>query len=222
MNVTKKPGGAGGQRGGFGLGLIVGLLLGLAVALGVALYVTKVPIPFVDKVPQRSAEQDEAEAKANKDWNPNAPLSAGHAKARATVASGVVAAAPPASQPAAPAPTPAVAPVVAPVPVAGPAASAPTVTAAPNAAAAAAKSEGGGAFVFFVQAGAFVQANDAEQQRAKLAMQGFNAKVYERDNQGRIVYRVRIWPFDAKADADKLQAEVQAAGLEAAVVRAQR
>jgi cell division protein FtsN len=76
--------------------------------------------------------------------------------------------------------------------------------------------------VFFVQAGAFVQANDAEQQRAKLAMQGFNAKVYERDNQGRIVYRVRIGPFDAKADADKLQAEVQAAGLEAAVVRAQR
>ena len=73
-----------------------------------------------------------------------------------------------------------------------------------------------------LQAGAFVQANDAEQQRAKLAMQGFNAKVYERDNQGRIVYRVRIGPFDAKADADKLQAEVQAAGLEAAVVRAQR
>ncbi|MGS0756579.1 hypothetical protein ACVBEH_19240, partial [Roseateles sp. GG27B] len=33
-------------------GLIVGLLLGLAVALGVALYITKVPIPFINKVPQ--------------------------------------------------------------------------------------------------------------------------------------------------------------------------
>ena len=43
------------QRGGFFLGAIIGLLVGVLVALGVALYVTKVPIPFVDKVPQRSA-----------------------------------------------------------------------------------------------------------------------------------------------------------------------
>ena len=42
------------QRGGFAIGLIVGLLIGLALALGVALYVTKVPIPFVNKVPQRT------------------------------------------------------------------------------------------------------------------------------------------------------------------------
>ncbi len=39
------------QRGGFAVGLIVGLLLGLALALGVALYVTKVPVPFINKVP---------------------------------------------------------------------------------------------------------------------------------------------------------------------------
>jgi cell division protein FtsN len=78
------------------------------------------------------------------------------------------------------------------------------------------------AYVFFVQAGAFQQPAEAEQQRAKLAMQGFNAKVYERDNQGRIVYRVRIGPFDTKAEAEKLQADVEAAGLEAALVRTQR
>jgi len=210
MSVNKKPAGASGQRGGFGLGLIVGLLLGLAIALGVALYVTKVPIPFVDKVPQRSAEQDEAEAKANKDWNPNAPLSPGHAKPRATAASGVVAP-PPAATASAPAQ-----PAVAAAPK--PAASAP---AAAPVAAAASKPEAAG-LVFFVQAGAFQQPNDAEQQRAKLAMQGFNAKVYERESQGRTVYRVRIGPFDAKADAEKLQADVEAAGLEAALVRAQR
>ena len=39
------------QRGGFAVGLIIGLLIGLAMALGVALYVTKVPVPFVNKVP---------------------------------------------------------------------------------------------------------------------------------------------------------------------------
>jgi hypothetical protein len=63
------------QRGGFALGLIVGLLIGLALALVVALYVTKVPVPFINKVPQRTAEQDAAEVERNKQWDPNAGLS---------------------------------------------------------------------------------------------------------------------------------------------------
>lgn len=75
------------QRGGFVLGLIVGLLLGLGLALGVALYVTKVPIPFVNKVPQRTAEQDAEEAARNRNWDPNAALG-GRGSAKA--ASGVV------------------------------------------------------------------------------------------------------------------------------------
>src|SRR3989344_527758 len=62
------------QRGGFFLGVIVGMLIGLAIALGVALYITKVPLPFIDKVPQRTAEQDAAEAEKNKNWDPNGPL----------------------------------------------------------------------------------------------------------------------------------------------------
>ncbi|HEV6964147.1 MAG TPA: hypothetical protein VK305_01935, partial [Roseateles sp.] len=76
MTAASKPAGnktpRGGQKGGFVLGLIVGLLVGLAIALGVALYITKVPIPFVNKVPQRTAEQDAAEAERNKNWDPNA------------------------------------------------------------------------------------------------------------------------------------------------------
>ncbi len=63
------------QRGGFMVGLVVGLLIGLAPALGVALYVTKVPLPFINKVPQRTAEQDAVEAERNKSWDPNAGLS---------------------------------------------------------------------------------------------------------------------------------------------------
>src|SRR3954468_9151459 len=62
------------QRGGFVMGLIIGLMIGLAVALGVALYVTKVPVPFVNKVPQRTAEQDAAETEKNRNWDPNSPL----------------------------------------------------------------------------------------------------------------------------------------------------
>lgn len=62
------------QRGGFGVGVVVGLLVGLVLALGVALYVTKAPIPFMDKVPQRTAEQDAAEIEKNRHWDPNSPL----------------------------------------------------------------------------------------------------------------------------------------------------
>ena len=62
------------QRGGLILGLIIGLLVGLGLALAVALYVTKAPVPFVNKVPPRTADQDAAEAERNKNWDPNAGL----------------------------------------------------------------------------------------------------------------------------------------------------
>lgn len=62
------------QRGGTILGFIIGVVVGLAAALVVAVYVTKVPVPFVNKGQSRSADQDAAEAKKNKDWDPNAPL----------------------------------------------------------------------------------------------------------------------------------------------------
>ncbi|HEY2187966.1 MAG TPA: hypothetical protein VGH48_05325, partial [Caldimonas sp.] len=56
------------QRGGFLIGFVIGVLIGLAAALGVALYVTKAPIPFVNKVPARSPTQDAAEAERNRNW----------------------------------------------------------------------------------------------------------------------------------------------------------
>ena len=62
------------QRGNLAIGLIIGIVLGLGVALGIAVYVTKVPIPFVTKMQRGSADQDQAEARRNKDWDPNAPL----------------------------------------------------------------------------------------------------------------------------------------------------
>ena len=46
----------------------------LLAALAVAVYVTKVPIPFVNKGHSRSADQDAAETRKNRDWDPNAAL----------------------------------------------------------------------------------------------------------------------------------------------------
>ena len=51
------------QRGNTVLGFILGLVVGLTVALVVAIYVTKVPIPFLNKGLSRNAEQDAAEQK---------------------------------------------------------------------------------------------------------------------------------------------------------------
>lgn len=64
------------QRGGTFLGFILGVLVGLAGALGVAVYVTKVPVPFIDRAISRKSSDDTAESERNKDWNPNASLNA--------------------------------------------------------------------------------------------------------------------------------------------------
>jgi cell division protein FtsN len=190
------------QRGGFVVGAVVGLLIGLVLALGVALYVTKVPVPFINKVPQRTADQDAAEAERNKTWDPNAGLATR-----------------PATRPAAPGSAPTSVPSrVAP---SAPAAPAKAVASAPAAARAASK-PGPAALIYFAQAGAFTRSEDAEAQRAKLALLGMDAKVSEREQAGRTVYRVRVGPFDARAQADAAIEKLQAAGVESSLVRVER
>jgi cell division protein FtsN len=185
-------------RGGFALGLLVGLLIGLALALAVALYVSKVPVPFVNKVPQRTAEQDAAEAERNKGWDPNAGLQPGRAAS--------------AQRPAAPGSAPAAAP--------SPAAQA----RATGAGAAAPLSSGGGAetLTYFVQAGAYTRAEEAEAQRAKLALQGLDTRVTEREQSGRTVYRVRSGPYEGRGEAETVIEKLKAEGIEAALVRVQK
>ena len=217
------------QKGGFVMGLVAGLLIGLALALGVALYITKAPVPFVNKVPQRTAEQDKAETERNRDWDPNAALggkaaaraanaasaaSAAAAAASATPAAGIqpVPTAPVATAPAAPASAAAVKPARDPAAIlAGEPASAPRSTVVvPE------------PFVYFVQAGAFTRTEDAEQQRAKLAMIGQAAKITEREQAGRTVYRVRLGPYPLRNDADALQSKLQEQGIESQIVRVEK
>jgi cell division septation protein DedD len=58
------------------------------------------------------------------------------------------------------------------------------------------------AFVYFVQAGAFTRSEDAEQQRARLGLIGQVAKITEREQAGRTVYRVRWGPSRMRDEAD--------------------
>ena len=77
-------------------------------------------------------------------------------------------------------------------------------------------------FVYFVQVGAFRTQEDADAQRAKLSLSGVEARVTEREQSGRAVFRVRVGPFDRKEDADRTKEKLDATGLETAMVRTQR
>jgi len=201
------------QRGGFAIGLVVGLLAGLVVALAVAWYVNQVPVPFIDKLPQRTAEQDAAEAERNRSWDPNAPLSLNSA-ARAAV---------PAAGPAA-APGVAAAPMKAPpLPGAATAAVAPVAPpAAPAAPAPKALKPGTDPFTYYAQAGAYSRAEDAQAQRAKLALLGLDARIVEREQAGRTVYRVRLGPFEKRPDVDAMLDRLNSASVESTLVRVER
>ena len=75
---------------------------------------------------------------------------------------------------------------------------------------------------YLIQAGAFRSTEDAEAQRAKLSLMGIEARVTEREQSGRQVFRVRLGPFDRKEDADRQKEKIEAGGFETALVRVQR
>jgi cell division protein FtsN len=242
------------QRGGTLLGLVLGAVLGLGAALAVAVYVTKVPIPFLNKTQGKGPETDAAEAKKNKDWNPNTPLAGKNGVKPAAPASA------PASVEVAPA-KPAASDPLGDLAVAKTKAEAKEQAKleaklakeksdleakekAEAKALAKAKAEqdakkaeplpdlptfgttnaaaGADPFNYFVQAGAFRTAEDAEQQRAKLSLLGFQAKVTEREQSGRAVFRVRLGPFDKKDDADKAKEKLEGNSIDTALVRIAR
>jgi cell division septation protein DedD len=169
---------------------------------GVAVYVTKVPVPFVNKGQSRSVEQDAAEARKNKDWDPNAPLygknparpaaaasAAGgtgrrHRDGRRTGAPGLRSR------------RPEVKPAVTGRPAGRPG-EGPVIRRQVD------------PFTYFVQVGAYRTPEDAEAQRAKLSLAGVEARVSEREQSGRTVYRVRVGPFEKREDADRTKEKLE-------------
>ncbi|MFN3612387.1 SPOR domain-containing protein [Tepidimonas sp.] len=220
-----------GQRGGTLLGFVLGLVIGIGIALAVAVYVTKVPIPLVDREIQRKPTHPETEAERLKSWNPNAGLSSAK-PAGSGEAAGTATDAPPAAE--------------------APKDEAPRGDAkAESGKGEAAKGESGrdpiadlirqragtpqpaagesdataaaaDPFNYFVQAGAFRSAEEAEAQRARLALLGFDAKVSEREQAGQRIYRVRLGPFGNKVEAEVMQERLRAKQIDTALVRVQR
>lgn len=179
------------MRGGTLLGFMIGLILGLSIAVVVAMFVTRAPVPFVNKgnrAPERVIEpRSQSEAP-----DPNAPL---HSKAR------------PGQEPAAPA-----APITASPPVA-----APSPGAAPPATAPEAKADDRASYL--LQAGAFRSSSDADAMKAKLALIGFEARVLTAEVNGQAMYRVRIGPYAQLDTMNRARARLAENGVEASVVR---
>jgi cell division protein FtsN len=192
----------------------------------VALYVTKAPNPFVNKVPARAAGQDAAEVERNRNWDPNGSLAGRNPAPTATTpdpsAQAVV-------RPTLTPPTvidPVLPAASAPRPVrqAASGASAPTVALVPPArtASSAVATGAPSPFNYFVQAGAYSRSEDAEQQRAKLAMMGVESRLTEREQGGRMVYRVRVGPFDRRDQAESTKDKLGESGVESALVAVQK
>jgi len=209
------------QRGGTILGLIIGIVIGLGVALAVAVYVNKVPVPFLNKGPSRSLDQDAAEQRRNKDWDPNAPLYGKNpAGAPVPVVPQVAPSGDSSSYKGVP---PAVAGIPTPAPDRADAGAKPSADPLGDLARArAAAADGADPFSYFVQVGAYRTAVDAESQRARLSLGGIEARVSEREQSGRTVYRVRVGPFDKREDADLVKQKLEGLGMEVAMVRVQR
>jgi len=233
------------QRGGTFLGLVLGLIVGLAIAVVVALYITKSPAPFQQKsgngapaprpsepgnvvstLPNPAQQAQQAEPPSD----PNKPL---WSKTPAKPVGQPEQAQP--AQSAQPAPAPQQPPVATSRPADtgnGASTGGATIASKPPEKPAARPAEkpvadpiaeiaqaDANKVGYLLQVGAFRSQDDADRQKANLAMQGFEAKVTDRDVNGVKMYRVRLGPFARIDDMNRARDRLQSAGFDASVIR---
>jgi cell division protein FtsN len=213
--------------------VLAGLLIGLAIAAVVAFYVTRAPMPFVDKA-TRQAEQSKMPDLSH--TNPNQGLSGGTVTvppapgpadadndSHKTDDLGALIATLPdddAKKPApvAPAiPVPAAPPLASPAPVAKPAATpaAPKVASAPATASPSPAANG----TYFLQAGAYKKAADADSVRARILLLGLQASVQRAEVNGVQWNRVRVGPFNKLDDMNRARIRLADNKIESTVIR---
>src|SRR5574343_617749 len=71
----------------------------------------------------------------------------------------------------------------------------------------------------FLQAGSFSTAQDADNQKAKLAFMGFEAVVQQVMIQDKTFYRVRVGPYTKIDELNKVRAELAKSGIEAQLAK---
>ena len=71
----------------------------------------------------------------------------------------------------------------------------------------------------FLQAGSFSTAQDADNQKAKLAFMGIEAVVQQVMIQDKTFYRVRVGPYTKIDELNKVRAELAKSGIEAQLAK---
>lgn len=211
------------QQGNTLTGIIIGLIIGLAIAVIVALVITKGALPFTDKSGKLGKM---TEPTPDQVADPNKPLY-GNKEAARQANKEIVGRQKPSDDPLGDAVAAMSAAETKPA-EAKPAAAVPANTAAPAtpaaapAAAAAAPAAEEDKVIYFLQAGAFREIEDAENTRAKLALLGFEAAISEKANESGVLYRVRIGPFPQVEAMNKARAKLIDSGIDVAIVKNQK
>jgi len=238
MAAKRKPARRSAERGSALYGVLIGLLIGLVVAAVVAFYVTRAPIPFVDRASRGPAEKPLPNGRNMPD--PNLGLY-GRDGAAGTVPSGPTATAPApvpeagTSEPRPAPPTDDLGALIATLPSFGagdpPSARAPANEAAPRKpapraepstptpAAAAAETAKQSAGKYMLQAGAYRRPEEAEALKARILLLGLPVTVQRAEVNGKPVNRVRVGPFSRLDDMNRARTRLGENDIEAAVVR---
>lgn len=230
--ATKRK--SGGSQGGSTLyGVLAGLLIGLVLAAAVAFYVTKAPVPFVDRATrQGSATERPMDPRTAPDPNlglygrdgpAGLPPTGPTATAPVPLPSnpkqpvddlGAPIATLPSQSREAPAPsgTQAATPAAAPKAAAKP---------APEKLASAAPSPAAASGSYYLQAGAFRTSGDAESVRARILLLGLPANVQRATVSGTEWNRVRVGPFAKLDEMNRARSRLAAEKIESTVVKQQ-
>ncbi|MCC7484122.1 MAG: SPOR domain-containing protein [Burkholderiales bacterium] len=194
-DYKKTDRGAGSRSNGGSLlvGILIGLVLGLSIALAVAWYINRMPSPFLARVPAPAKDASQEAARTGEKPDEKALKGVPEGKPRFDFYKIL-----PGEQPGAAA-EPKQAPKEA------PAAAAP-----------------GEREAFFLQAGAFQSAPDADNLKARLALIGFEASVQTAilPDKG-VWHRVRIGPYASIEELNRARETLKQNGYETTLVKAQ-
>ena len=72
---------------------------------------------------------------------------------------------------------------------------------------------------FLLQAGAFRTPDDADSMRARLALLGFDARIFPREQDGTTLYRVRLGPYGNLEDVNRIRKTMAENGIDVQLVR---
>jgi cell division protein FtsN len=219
--AAAKNSGGGKARGGTLIGIVIGLVLGLLIAVGVAVFLNKGTKPFADKTGRERPPVVKGDGKSASN-DPNAPLYGkdarvaepkkdgkdddrfsfykilpGEEKGGADKGSDAKKDAPKDAKDAKG------------TDVAKADTTAPKDAASPT-----------GKEQYFLQVGAFGSAGDADNQKAKLALMGFEARVEATEVEGKgTLHRVRIGPYARLDDINRVRSTLAQNGVDASLVK---